>query len=142
MAPSIFNPIEAEVESERAYWIEQDRTAEFQSWLVSQVEDQEHDYSDECGCDECHAIYEELMAQDRVPTENWRWSCRDCVMNFSLEIEPEVSENLERFELVSRIDYLEHRLNDLEQWLSEVANDMLDRTSKPGSRISEKGLAL
>ncbi len=62
-------------------------------------------------------------------------------MNFALEIEPEMSESQERAELMSRIDYLEHRLSGLEQWVGEVASDMLDRTSHPGLPISEKGCA-
>ncbi len=65
MEPPTFNPTEEEIAWERAYWGEQNRIAEFESLFVSQGEDQEHDFSDECGCDECHATYDEYQAQDR-----------------------------------------------------------------------------
>jgi len=59
MEPPTFDPTEEEIEVERQYWSGQDRIAEFESWFVSQADDQEHDYSDECGCDECKATYDE-----------------------------------------------------------------------------------
>ena len=65
LEPPIFDPTDDGIAWELAYCAEQDRIADFESWFVSQAEDQEHEYSDTCGCDECNSTYDEYCAQDR-----------------------------------------------------------------------------
>lgn len=65
LEPPIFDPTDDEIAWERACWIDQDRIVEFEAWFIPQADEQEHDYSDECDCTDCHAAFDEFCAQDR-----------------------------------------------------------------------------
>ncbi len=67
LEPPVFDPTDDEIAWERAYWAEQDQIAEYEVWYLAQAEAEaeEHDYSDDCGCDECHSTYDEYVAMNR-----------------------------------------------------------------------------
>lgn len=50
-------------------------------------------------------------------------------MNWLDEMEPGMSSEADRSALNYRLDVMEQRIANLEQWLNEAANDMLNRTS-------------
>lgn len=50
-------------------------------------------------------------------------------MNWLDEMELGMSRGADRSALNYRLDVMEQRIANLEQWLDEVANDMLNRTS-------------
>lgn len=54
-------------------------------------------------------------------------------MNFAQEIEFESGQSMENPELALRMECAERRLNSLEGWLNELANDMLDRFAMVGT---------
>lgn len=62
---STFNPPAHGIQADREHDAGVDRITALELWFVAQAEDQEHDYSDDCGCVECRATWDEFCAQDR-----------------------------------------------------------------------------
>jgi len=61
---STCNPPADGIQADREHDAGVDRIAALASWFVGQAEDQEHDYSDDCGCVECRAAWDEFYAED------------------------------------------------------------------------------
>ena len=59
------SPTEEELEAEARYWADVDRIAEYDAWVEMRAEEQEHDFSYDCDCDECRATVAEYRAMDR-----------------------------------------------------------------------------
>jgi len=61
---STFNPPADGIHADREHDAGVDRIAALESWFVAQAEDQEHDYSDDCGCVDFRAVWDEFYAED------------------------------------------------------------------------------
>jgi len=62
--PPTSSPTAEGIQADRQHDAGVDRIAALESWFVGQAEDQEHDYSDDCGCVECRAAWDEFYAED------------------------------------------------------------------------------
>ncbi len=63
--PPTSSPTADGIQADREHDAGVDRVATLDLWFAAQAEDQEHDYSDGCGCVECRATWDEFCAQDR-----------------------------------------------------------------------------